>query len=117
MLGKGLNAETAEVRRESHVLSFPRGAFLCGQPCGSLCLPSSAILRDLCVQGFASSVISVTSVVKPAIHPASVWYSVDRPLGECLEIVESPEGIAFQRASGMSRILRIQKIRTGVRNQ
>ena len=58
-----------------------------------------------------------TGALKPAIHLASVWDSVDRPLGECLEIVESLEGIAFQRASGMSRILRIQKIRTGVRNQ
>ncbi len=103
-LEKGLNAEVAVVRRESNVQSFPYCAFLCGQPCDSSCLPSSAILRDLCVQNCASSVIPVTSVVKPAIHRASVWYSVDRPLGECPEIVESLEGITFQRAWGMSRI-------------
>ncbi|MCX6123835.1 MAG: hypothetical protein NTV34_03685, partial [Proteobacteria bacterium] len=50
---------------------------------------------------------------KPAIHVASVWDSVDRPLGECLEIVESLEGITFQRAWGMSRILWIRKSEKG----
>ncbi len=83
MLGEGLNAE---VRRESNVQLSPR------------CASPSAILRDLCVQNCASSVIPVTSVVKPAIHLASLWYSVDRPLGECPEIMESLEGITFQRA-------------------
>jgi hypothetical protein len=93
VLEKGLNAEAAEVRRESNILSSPR------------CASPSAILRDLCVQKLsASSVIPVTSVVKPAIHLASLWYSVDRPLGECPEIVESLEGITFQRAWVMSRI-------------
>ena len=92
MLEKGLNVEAAEVRRESNVLSSPR------------CASPSASLREFCVQNCASSVIPVTSVVKPAIHPASVWYSVDRPLGECPEIVESLEGMTFQRAWGMSRI-------------
>ena len=88
-LGEGLNAE---VRRESNVQSSPRSA------------SPSASLSELCVQNCASSVISVTSVVKSAIHLASVWYSVDRPLGECPEIVESLEGITFQRAWAMSRI-------------
>jgi hypothetical protein len=73
---------------------------------------SLASLSNLCVQKL--SVCSVISVVKPAIHVASVWDSVDRPLGECLEIVESLEGITFQRAWGMSRILWILKIRAGV---
>ena len=91
-LVEALNAGSAEVGSESNVQSSPR------------CASPSAILRDLCVQNCASSVISVTSVVKPVIHLPSVWYSVDRPLGECPEIMESLEGITFQRAWSMSRI-------------
>jgi hypothetical protein len=60
--------------------------------------------RESNVQSSPRCASSVTSVVKPAIHLASVWYSVDRPLGECPEIVESLERITFQRAWAMSRI-------------